>query len=175
MSASRSGAIARARDCFRDGSYLDRLRALVAVPTESFPPDHKPDLERYCHLVLGPMIAELGFATEVLPNPEPLHGPILLGTRIEEAAMPTVLLYGHGDVVRVECRPRGAACDGTAACVALAVRASPRPVHAVHAVPPPRRARVRQLPDHRRTQRAGKSVGACHARLPHQNVFSPFR
>lgn len=100
MTASRSGAIARARGYFRDGSYLDRLRALVAVPTESFPPEHKSDLDRYCNDVLGPVIAELGFTTEILPNPEPMHGPILLATRIEDATKPTVLLYGHGDVVR---------------------------------------------------------------------------
>ncbi len=100
MTASRSGAIARARSYFRDGSYLDRLRALVAVPTQSFPPNHKPDLERYCRAVLGPMVAGLGFATEVLDNPQPAHGPVLLATRIEDATKPTVLLYGHGDVVR---------------------------------------------------------------------------
>jgi len=100
MTGSRAGAIERARQYFDDGSYLDRLRDLVAVPTESHPPEHKADLERYCHAVLGPMIAELGFATQVLDNPLPQHGPVLLGTRIEDPAKPTVLLYGHGDVVR---------------------------------------------------------------------------
>ena len=98
--ATRDGAIARARAYFDDGSYLDRLRALVAVPTESHPPEHKADLERYCHAVLGPMAARLGFAVDVLDNPQPIHGPVLLGTRIEDPALPTVLLYGHGDVVR---------------------------------------------------------------------------
>jgi acetylornithine deacetylase/succinyl-diaminopimelate desuccinylase-like protein len=100
MTGTRDGAIAKARSYFADGSYLDRLRALVAVPTESFPPGRKPDLERYCRDVLGPMAAELGFTTEVLDNPEPQNGPVLLGTRIEGPDLPTVLLYGHGDVVR---------------------------------------------------------------------------
>lgn len=100
MEPSRAGAIGRARAYFEDGSYLDRLRALVEVPTESFPPNHKPDLERYCRDVLGPVIAELGFETCVLENPEPLHGPVLLGTRMEAPSLPTVLIYGHGDVVR---------------------------------------------------------------------------
>ncbi len=98
--ATRVGALARAQGYFDDGSYLERLRRLVAVPTESFPPGHKPDLERYCRDVLGPMIGELGFATQVLDNPMAQHGPVLLGTRIEDPALPTVLLYGHGDVVR---------------------------------------------------------------------------
>ncbi len=97
---TRQAAIARAQSYFDDGTYLDRLRALVAVPTQSHPPDHKPDLERYCHSVLGPMAAELGFTPQVLDNPLPQHGPVLLATRIEDPANPTVLLYGHGDVVR---------------------------------------------------------------------------
>jgi acetylornithine deacetylase/succinyl-diaminopimelate desuccinylase-like protein len=100
MTAKRDGAIARARAMFDDGSYLARLRRLVAVPTESFPPGRTPDLEHYCRDVLGPMAAEIGFATEVLDNPEPVHGPFLLGARIEDPSLPTVLLYGHGDVVR---------------------------------------------------------------------------
>jgi acetylornithine deacetylase/succinyl-diaminopimelate desuccinylase-like protein len=100
MAATREGAIARARTGFDDGSFIERLRALVAVPTESHPPLRKQELERYCHDVCGPMIAELGFATQVLDNPDPIHGPVLIGTRIEDASLPTVLIYGHGDVVR---------------------------------------------------------------------------
>jgi hypothetical protein len=46
------------------------------------------------------MIAELGFATHVLDNPDPIHGPVLIGTRIEDASLLIVLIYGHGDVVR---------------------------------------------------------------------------
>ena len=91
----------RARpNSFDDGSFIERLRAIVAVPTDSHPPLRKQELERYCHDVCGPMIAELGFATQVLDNPDPIHGPMLIGTRIEDVSFPTVLIYGHGDVVR---------------------------------------------------------------------------
>ena len=100
MAATREDTIARARTGFDDGSFIERLRALVAVPTESHPPLRKPELERYCRDVCGPMIAELGFATQVLDNPDPIHGPVLIGTCIEDASLPTVLIYGHGDVVR---------------------------------------------------------------------------
>ncbi len=41
MAATRDGAIARARTGFDDGSFIERLRALVGVPTESQPPLHK--------------------------------------------------------------------------------------------------------------------------------------
>ncbi len=100
MTATREGAVARARGLFDDGSYLSRLEALVAVPTESHPPLRKPELERYCRDVLGPMVAAIGFEVQTLDNPDPVHGPVLVARRVEDPSKPTVLFYGHGDVVR---------------------------------------------------------------------------
>jgi acetylornithine deacetylase/succinyl-diaminopimelate desuccinylase-like protein len=100
VTGTRVGALNRAMILFDNGSFLQRLESLVAVPTESHPPKHKADLERYCHAVLGPMLAEMGFSIQVLDNPDPVHGPILLATRIEDPKLPTLLFYGHGDVVR---------------------------------------------------------------------------
>jgi acetylornithine deacetylase/succinyl-diaminopimelate desuccinylase-like protein len=100
MPGTRSGAIARAHRCFDGGDYLDRLRALVAVPTESQLPERLPDLRRYCAETLPPLLDEMGFAHQVLDNPEAGRGPVLVSTRIEDPALPTVLVYGHGDVVR---------------------------------------------------------------------------
>jgi acetylornithine deacetylase/succinyl-diaminopimelate desuccinylase-like protein len=39
-------------------------------------------------------------AASVLPNPVAGAGPFLFAERIEDAALPTVLTYGHGDVIR---------------------------------------------------------------------------
>ena len=100
MPPSREGAIARAAACFDDGRYLAALRTLVAVPTESQMPERLPDLRRYCEQTLPPMIAGMGFVSRVLDNPEPGAGPILVATRVEDPSLPTVLVYGHGDVVR---------------------------------------------------------------------------
>jgi len=100
MPGTRSGAIARAHECYDSGAYLDRLRALVAVPTESQLPERLPDLRRYCEQTLPPLLVDMGFAHEVLENPEAGRGPVLLATRIEDPSRPTVLVYGHGDVVR---------------------------------------------------------------------------
>ena len=97
--ASRASAIELSVSRFDDGTFVERLRTMVAVPTESHPP-RKEELERYCHEVIGPMVAEMGFTFEVLANPEAGHGPILVAQRIEDPELPTVLLYGHGDVVR---------------------------------------------------------------------------
>jgi acetylornithine deacetylase/succinyl-diaminopimelate desuccinylase-like protein len=100
MTGSREGAIARAHECYDDGRYLAALRDLVAVPTESQMPERRPDLYRYCQETLPPMLAPMGFACETLDNPDTRHGPVLLATRHEGAALPTILVYGHGDVVR---------------------------------------------------------------------------
>ncbi|HEY8612118.1 MAG TPA: M20/M25/M40 family metallo-hydrolase [Roseomonas sp.] len=100
MTGNREGAIARAYQEYDDGTFVERLAKLVAVQTESHPPKRKPELERYCHEVLGPMVAEMGFEAQVLDNPDPIHGPVLVATRIEDPSLPTVLFYGHGDVVR---------------------------------------------------------------------------
>jgi len=100
MHGSREGAIARAVACFDDGRYLAALRRLVAVPTESQMPERLPDLHRYCAETLPPLLTDMGFASAVLENPEAGRGPVMLAVREEDPALPTVLIYGHGDVVR---------------------------------------------------------------------------
>jgi acetylornithine deacetylase/succinyl-diaminopimelate desuccinylase-like protein len=99
---SRADAIAAAQAIWDGGDYLGRLRALVAVATESQMPDRLGELRRYCGEVLGPMVREIGFDTVVLDNPEAGRGPVLVASRIEDPGLPTVLVYGHGDVVRGE-------------------------------------------------------------------------
>jgi len=99
MQGSRDGAVARAQEAFDSGAYVRALEALVAVRSESQNPERGAELRRYCVEVLGPMVASLGCTVQVLDNPLPERGPILVGRRIEDAALPTVLVYGHGDVV----------------------------------------------------------------------------
>ena len=100
MAGGRDEAVARARAGFDSGRYVAALTELVAVPSESQRSDSEPELRRYCADVFGPMVAGLGFDTKVLDNPIQGRGPVLLGMRIEDPALPTVLVYGHGDVVR---------------------------------------------------------------------------
>lgn len=100
MTGTREGAIARAHARFDSGAYLENLRRLVAVPTESQMPERLPDLVRYCTESLPGVMDGMGFETALLENPEPGRGPVMLATRIEDPALPTVLIYGHGDVVR---------------------------------------------------------------------------
>lgn len=100
MAGTREGAIARAQALFDNGSYLAHLRDLVAVPTESQMPDRLPDLRRYCTDALPAVMAGMGFEIRLLENPSAGRGPAMLASRIEDTALPTVLVYGHGDVVR---------------------------------------------------------------------------
>jgi acetylornithine deacetylase/succinyl-diaminopimelate desuccinylase-like protein len=100
MAGTREGAIAAARGLFDDGTYLAHLRSLVAVPTESQMPGCLPALQRYCAETLPAVMQGMGFTIDVLENPNAGRGPAMLASRIEDPSLPTVLVYGHGDVVR---------------------------------------------------------------------------
>jgi acetylornithine deacetylase/succinyl-diaminopimelate desuccinylase-like protein len=100
MAGSREGAVARAQACFDDGRFLAALERLVAVPTESQIEGSLPALTRYCEETLPALMQGMGFATATLANPRGGRGPVFLATRIEDPGLPTVLVYGHGDVVR---------------------------------------------------------------------------
>jgi len=96
---SRDAAIDRAMRLFDDGTFLEILGRRVAIPTESQNPDRLPDLKRYLDDEIGPSFAAMGHSTRVYANPVAGGGPVLLAERIEDEALPTVLGYGHGDVV----------------------------------------------------------------------------
>lgn len=100
MQPSRDGALRRAEECFDSGAYLEALRRLVAVPTESQMAGSQPALTRYCEETIPALMEGMGFEGRVIPNPNPSFGPVYVGTRIEDPALPTILVYGHGDVVR---------------------------------------------------------------------------
>jgi acetylornithine deacetylase/succinyl-diaminopimelate desuccinylase-like protein len=98
---TRAGAIARARKYVEDGAFEAELARRVAFRTESqLLPTSLPELRRYLDEEMAPAFQRLGFTTRIYDNPLPGQGPVLLATRIEDAKLPTVLGYGHGDVIR---------------------------------------------------------------------------
>ena len=99
--SSRAGAIARAERLFDEGRFASDLAALVAFETESQEPRQAPELRRYLEEAIRPRLERMGAACEVVENPDPSGGPILLGERIEGRG-PCVLTYGHGDVIRAQ-------------------------------------------------------------------------
>lgn len=87
---------------FDDGEFQRDLATLVSRPTESQDPRGKPHLHAYLHDDMAPMLESMGFVCQFHDNPTPDGPPILTAERIEDANLPTVLTYGHGDVVRAQ-------------------------------------------------------------------------
>ncbi|MCC7485203.1 MAG: M20 family metallopeptidase [Burkholderiales bacterium] len=97
---TRESAISRATRHFDEGRFIEDLARRVAIRTESQVPASRPFLDVYLKQEIAPAFEQMGFRVEILPNPVDGVGPILLAERIEDPALPTVLSYGHGDVIR---------------------------------------------------------------------------
>ena len=97
---TRKSAIERAERYFDAGTFRDDLARRVAFRTESQVPESQPQLGIYLEHEIAPTFQRMGYATEILPNPVAHGGPFLVAMRHEDHSLPTVLSYGHGDVVR---------------------------------------------------------------------------
>ena len=97
---SRSAAIAAAEKYFDSGGFLADLARRVAIPTESQNPARGPELRAYLESEMSESLARVGASTRVFDNPRGSGGPFLIAELIEDPKRPTVLLYGHGDVIR---------------------------------------------------------------------------
>ncbi|MDP2083563.1 MAG: M20 family metallopeptidase [Gemmobacter sp.] len=95
---TRSAAISAALETLTSGRFKADLARRVAMPTVSREEAHWPDLQRYLDEELAPVFARLGFEQRQFRR-DPAPGGFLLAARIEDPALPTVLMYGHGDVV----------------------------------------------------------------------------
>jgi acetylornithine deacetylase/succinyl-diaminopimelate desuccinylase-like protein len=96
----RSSALAAAAAHFDSGDFARDLARRVAIRTESQDPASGPALHAYLADEIGPSLATLGFTHAIHANPEAAYGPFLIAARHESDALPTVLVYGHGDVIR---------------------------------------------------------------------------
>jgi len=92
--------VARAARHFDEGHFLADLARRVAMPTESQNPERRQALYDYLALEIGPSLAKLGYGFRIFDNPDQRFGPFLVAERIEAPQLPTVLTYGHGDVIR---------------------------------------------------------------------------
>jgi acetylornithine deacetylase/succinyl-diaminopimelate desuccinylase-like protein len=95
---SRTDAIARARQQLHSGEFLADLDRRVAYPTESQNPERPDALRAYLEDELQPAFAQLDFSTRLIESPTGKH-PYLFAEYRESSYAPTVLMYGHGDVV----------------------------------------------------------------------------
>jgi acetylornithine deacetylase/succinyl-diaminopimelate desuccinylase-like protein len=99
MVTTRADALAAAAHEFDSGAFQRTLARRVAHRTESQNPEHAAELRAYLSDEIVPSLAALGVTANVFANPTGAQ-PLLIGQRIEDPSLPTVLVYGHGDVVR---------------------------------------------------------------------------
>jgi len=97
---SRSTAIQNAERYFDEGGFFADLARRVAIKTESQNPARGAELSAYLESEMRPSLERLGFRCTLLANPAAKGGPFLYAERNEDAALPTLLSYGHGDVIR---------------------------------------------------------------------------
>lgn len=95
---SRIDAIARARQQLHSGEFLAELGRRVGYPTESQNPERPDALRAYLENELQPAFAQLDFSTRLIESPTGKN-PYLLAEYHESSSAPTILMYGHGDVV----------------------------------------------------------------------------
>ena len=95
---TRSAAVAAAFEYFDSGAFLADLTRRVAVRTESGSAGLRPYLEQE----MVPAVERLGATAAVVDNPVAGGGPFLVARRREADDLPTVLVYGHADVVIAE-------------------------------------------------------------------------
>lgn len=96
---TRSEAIALAHTQFDSGEFQQTLARRVAMPTESQNPERSAVLTSYLEAELRPALEAMGFTCQTLTHPQ-AKAPFLFARRIEDASLPTVFGYGHGDVIR---------------------------------------------------------------------------
>lgn len=99
MVNGRTSAIKRALAYIDDGSFERELAPRVALKTESQKHNNGAVLTEYLTANINPAFEKMGFVTRLFANPVAGHGPVLLACRIEGNHLPTVLGYGHGDVI----------------------------------------------------------------------------
>ena len=97
---TRSDALDAAAAYFDDGGFFADLARRIAIPSTSQDPVHRAALDRYLQDEIAPYLTARGYEVGVHDNPVEGQGPLLIGRRLEDPALPTVLTYGHGDTVR---------------------------------------------------------------------------
>jgi acetylornithine deacetylase/succinyl-diaminopimelate desuccinylase-like protein len=95
---TRTDAIARARQYLHSGEFLAELDRRVAYRTESQNSERRDALRAYLEDELQPAFSQLDFSTRLIESPTG-RNPYLLAEYHESSSAPTVLTYGHGDVV----------------------------------------------------------------------------
>ncbi|MCI1026668.1 M20 family metallopeptidase [Pantoea dispersa] len=92
-------AVQQAIAYFDSGEFQRILARRVAWRTESQRDDRDAALQDYLQQEIAPQLQALGFTLQLIDNPQAAGRPFLVAVRMEDPALPTLLSYGHGDVV----------------------------------------------------------------------------
>ena len=96
--SGREHALQLAVNELTNGNFYRSLARRVALKTVSQDPARQDTLRDYLNNEMSPLLTELGFDCQIIANPSAGQPPLLIGQRIEDPALSTLLLYGHGDV-----------------------------------------------------------------------------
>ena len=96
---NRASAINRSLEYIDSGTFEQELARRVTYRTESQKPDSLDELHRYLDEDIIPAFKAMGFTCRKYDNPLGHGGPFLLAELIEDPSLPTILGYGHGDVI----------------------------------------------------------------------------
>ncbi len=79
--------------------FLEELFSLLRIPSISSKPEHKADMVRCAERWKELLLAAGADKAEICPT---IGNPVVYGEKIIDPALPTVLVYGHYDVMPVE-------------------------------------------------------------------------
>ncbi|HRY97500.1 MAG TPA: dipeptidase [Bacteroidales bacterium] len=79
--------------------FLDELFGLIRIPSISSISDHKPDMLRAAEYWKKSLLEAGCDRAEVIPSQ---GNPVVFGEKVIDPALPTVLVYGHYDVMPVD-------------------------------------------------------------------------
>lgn len=79
--------------------FLDELFGLIRIPSISSLSDHKPDMQKAAEYWRDSILKAGADKAEVMPSD---GNPVVYGEKIIDPALPTVLVYGHYDVMPVD-------------------------------------------------------------------------
>ncbi len=96
----RQAVLERSAAYFDDGYFKKDLAVAVSIPSESQERQGYEFLQVYLNDYVIPLLSKMGFTCKLFENSVTDAGPFLLAERIENLNIPTILTYGHGDVVR---------------------------------------------------------------------------
>ena len=78
------------------------LEKLISIPTLSQIKGQSHILRSYLSDTIAPLLKDTGFAQIIYDNPIEGAPPFLIAKREESENLPTILIYGHGDVIRAQ-------------------------------------------------------------------------